>query len=341
MSESVCAKDKSIELPLVTFALFTYNQDQHVKAAIEGVLSQTYPNLEIIISDDQSTDSTFGIIKETVYQHQFTNAPIIRQNINNLGLAAHINKVMEIASGEIIVVAAGDDISFPNRVSTIVNFWIENGKGSGSIFSRFKTIDLNGTIKSHNDVRPIIRFSINDREKENTLGVIVGSSGCTQAWTKDIFDIFGPLDPKILHEDITIPLRALIIGTVTYLPDELILYRVANGTISRPSFANYKERFAKMARYWEARVANYEQFERDVSEVTKYEEICKLDIEWLSIIVQEQADMAYQNYRFFSGDFKDQIRIIMDGSVNFGLNRRLKMLLIALLPPIYGFKWPR
>ena len=51
-----------LEFPLVTFALFTYNQERYVREAVEGVLAQTYEPLEIIISDDCSTDMTFSII---------------------------------------------------------------------------------------------------------------------------------------------------------------------------------------------------------------------------------------------------------------------------------------
>jgi glycosyltransferase involved in cell wall biosynthesis len=340
MSKSECSNNKNINFPLVTLALFTYNQEQFVKDAIDGIFSQTYPNLEIIISDDKSTDSTLDVIKKTVNQHKNSKIVIIRQNYNNLGLSAHVNKVMEIASGEIIVVAAGDDISLPNRVSTIVSYWIKTGKSSGSIFSRFKTIEKNGIIKSHNDNKSIIKFSINDRDGLNTLGLTIGTSGCTQAWSKDMFDIFGPIDPKILHEDITIPLRALMIGSVSYLPDELVVYRVANGTISRPSYANYKERFAKMARYWEGRVANYKQYENDILIISNYENINKEDLDWLSLIVKKQAAIAYQNYRFFSGGFKEKMRIIADGSVNIGIVRRIKMLAITALPRIYGIKKP-
>ena len=327
-------------MPLVTFALFTYNQDQYVEDAVKAALAQTYSNLEIIISDDHSTDSTFETIQSTVSQLSGAHTPIIRQNLTNLGFAAHINAVMEIASGELIVVAAGDDISFPNRVSTLVNHWISTGKESGSIFSRFRTIDAEGKITRHGDLGSINRFSLASRDMQNTLGITVGSSGCTQAWTKDLFEIFGHLDPRILHEDITIPLRALLNGSVTYLPDELVLYRITTGTLSRASIADYRARFAKMARYWQGRVANYEQYARDSAEITACREIKDSDLEWLNLLVKNQADLARLNYRFFSGRFRDQIRSILDSSDNVGLIRRLKLLGLALFPCIYGMKYP-
>ena len=52
------------ERPLVTFALFAYNQEQFIREAVEGAFAQTYEPLEIILSDDCSTDRTFEIMQE-------------------------------------------------------------------------------------------------------------------------------------------------------------------------------------------------------------------------------------------------------------------------------------
>jgi glycosyltransferase involved in cell wall biosynthesis len=56
--------DNANDRPLVTFALFTYNRERYIREAVEGAFSQTYSPLEIILSDDCSSDSTFEIIRE-------------------------------------------------------------------------------------------------------------------------------------------------------------------------------------------------------------------------------------------------------------------------------------
>ena len=55
--------DTSPERPLVTFALFAYNQENYIRAAVEGAFAQTYQPLEIILSDDCSKDRTFEIMQ--------------------------------------------------------------------------------------------------------------------------------------------------------------------------------------------------------------------------------------------------------------------------------------
>lgn len=335
MSEAARQDDN---VPLVTFALFTYNQERYVEEAIEAALSQTYENLEIIISDDFSSDATLETIQRTVRRYKGPHSVIVRQNKTNIGLADHINTVMAVVKGELIVAAAGDDISFPHRVSTIVAHWLRNGRESGSIFSRFQTIDEIGHITRHNYSRPTQRFSLAGRDLESTFGISTGTSGCAHAWTRDIFEIFGPINSRILHEDITLPLRSLLIGSVTYLPDELVIYRLTHGSLSRASFSNYRERFKKMSRYWDGRVANYEQYERDYTRIAGRGTLNPADLDWLNRVVRTQADLAKLNYRFFSGNFRDQMRAIFDHSIRASVARRLKLLILALVPTLYGLK---
>ena len=52
--------------PLISYCLITYNQEKYIKEAVLSALSQTYHPLEIIISDDCSTDNTFDIVRETI-----------------------------------------------------------------------------------------------------------------------------------------------------------------------------------------------------------------------------------------------------------------------------------
>lgn len=105
--------------PLVTFALFAYNQEQYVREAVEGAFSQTYSPLEIILSDDCSSDRTFEIMEEMARDYRGPHQIKIRRGEKNIGLLAHLLTVAHMAKGEIFVVAAGDDISLPSRAERI------------------------------------------------------------------------------------------------------------------------------------------------------------------------------------------------------------------------------
>src|SRR5688572_9969862 len=101
----------TFERPLLSYVLLTFNQDQYVQAALSSALAQTYQPMEIIISDDYSTDQTYPIICSLVSNYQGPHRIRVRKNDKNLGIGEHLNAVMQIASGKLIIMAAGDDVS--------------------------------------------------------------------------------------------------------------------------------------------------------------------------------------------------------------------------------------
>lgn len=133
------------ERPLVTFALFAYNQEQYIREAIEGAFSQTYEPLEIILSDDYSSDRTFKIMQEMAAAYQGPHTIVVRRSSLNCGIIDHVLSVAKIASGELMCVAAGDDISLPNRTSAIVKSWHRNPKAV-AFYSGCMDIDHNGSV---------------------------------------------------------------------------------------------------------------------------------------------------------------------------------------------------
>ncbi len=105
--------------PLLTFAVITYNQAEYAAQAAQAALSQTYAPLEIILSDDRSPDDTFATLQHAAETYRGPNRVIVRQTGHNLGLIGHINDIMRLAQGQLVIIAAGDDISLPQRAQRI------------------------------------------------------------------------------------------------------------------------------------------------------------------------------------------------------------------------------
>lgn len=116
------------EHPLVTFALFAYNQERFIREAVEGALAQTYSPLEIVLSDDSSSDGTFRIMEECVSTYSGPHQVVLNRNASNLGIADHINTILSLCKGDLIVMAAGDDISYSERVAVLIDTWLKNAK---------------------------------------------------------------------------------------------------------------------------------------------------------------------------------------------------------------------
>lgn len=136
------------ERPLVTFALFAYNQEKYIREAVEGAFSQTYSPLEIILSDDQSRDRTFGIMEEMAREYKGQHRVITRRGQSNQGLIRHIRAVAEISSGSLIVVAAGDDISLPERSSKLTELMLR--ERSDVAASNYSKISEEGQVLEEN-----------------------------------------------------------------------------------------------------------------------------------------------------------------------------------------------
>lgn len=100
--------------PLVSIVTPVYNMELYLTEAIESILSQDYKNIEYIVINDGSTDSTSNILKN--YDKKFK---IINQD--NIGAVATLNKGWGLSSGKYLSYLSADDILSPQAISTMVN----------------------------------------------------------------------------------------------------------------------------------------------------------------------------------------------------------------------------
>lgn len=87
--------------PLISVAMATYNGSRFLKEQLDSLLSQTYPNIEIIVVDDCSTDNTVEILKE--YELKYNNIHICENEIN-LGVNQTFGKALKLTKGELIAI---------------------------------------------------------------------------------------------------------------------------------------------------------------------------------------------------------------------------------------------
>ena len=99
--------------PKVSVLISTFNNSKYLEKSIESILDQTYKNLEILVSDDNSTDNSFAILKKM--QQKNSNLKIYKNSVNQ-GLTKSLNKLIRVAEGEIISRHDTDDISFPTKI---------------------------------------------------------------------------------------------------------------------------------------------------------------------------------------------------------------------------------
>lgn len=114
-------EDKSSK-PLVSIITVCYNSEEYIRDTIESVLRQTYDNIEYIIVDGESTDSTLDIIKE--YELKF-NGRMIWISEPDDGIYDAMNKGIDMAKGEIIGIINSDDWYCENSIEVLINNYKE------------------------------------------------------------------------------------------------------------------------------------------------------------------------------------------------------------------------
>ena len=213
--------------PVASVLLIAFNQHATVRAAIEGALAQTYTPLEVVISDDASSDDTWAEIVSAAGQYNGPHRVILNRNTRNLGIGAHLSRLVGMSSGEMLFVAAGDDVSLPHRCERVMNAWLASGRRLDLIASRLIDIDVDGV--AHGEIAPA------DLAQYRTLAQWVASPphvvGAAQAWTRRVFERFGGLPAGVVAEDLIMVFRAIGCGGAATLPDALVRYR--RGGVSR------------------------------------------------------------------------------------------------------------
>lgn len=226
--------------PLITFALFAYNQEQYIREAVAGAFSQTYSPLEIILSDDHSSDETFSIMTQMAEQYEGPHEVRLNCNEQNLGIAEHVNRVLELANDDIVVLAAGDDIAFSERAERTWQFFDEHPEFACISFS---TIRFSGEIPISPQLEsaPLHIDAFDIRELE--VNPWFHTDGAARGIKKSALALFPKLEPATPAEDNAILFRTLLSGgKAAQSSEKQVFYRVHEASIysfeNRNSFSH-------------------------------------------------------------------------------------------------------
>jgi glycosyltransferase involved in cell wall biosynthesis len=225
--------------PLVTFVVFSFNQEDYIREAIRGAFSQTYSPLEIVLSDDCSSDRTHDIMLEEAAAYDGPHDVRVRQSVTNRGLADHINDIIDASNGDIVSWIAGDDIADARRTEVFVERLLSDPSLS-AVHSNITEIDLEGRMLG-------MRTRTKDMSRLNLADVVAtGQSVITQshAFWRSVFTHFGPFRADLTHEGKAMAFREAALGGIGFVEESLTSYRVGSGisTYSGRDLAKRKHR---------------------------------------------------------------------------------------------------
>jgi glycosyltransferase involved in cell wall biosynthesis len=226
----------SPDRPLLTFAIAAFNQEGLITEAVEAAFAQTYSPLEIILSDDCSKDRTFEILTELAAGYQGPHRIVLNRNPVQRCIGGHLNRIVELAKGELILAAAGDDISLPERATITWKAWESSGRKATSIHSSIIQIDESGKVidevfKSEGATSSgkFVPQTTELLTYIQTLEPLI--FGCAHAFSPKLFKPFGSMIEEVIHEDNALGFRSLIAGQILFIDQPLVRYRVHGNNI--------------------------------------------------------------------------------------------------------------
>lgn len=219
----------------VTFGLVAYNQEKYVRSAIEGAFAQTFSPMEVILSDDCSPDGTFAIMQEMADAYHGPHKVHARREPKNVGLVQHMINLARVAEGDLLVIGAGDDISYPERAGALHSAWAQSG--AAALVSAWDEIDEAGAVTLRDVTYPpneIVQMIYGaERQAHRVNGKIESVFGCCAAYRRTFWaNLPDPPVSLMVEDGIASALIILRGQIITRVPQSLMAYRVLTDSLT-------------------------------------------------------------------------------------------------------------
>ncbi len=236
--------------PLVSIICLCYNHASWVEEALHSVKKQTYPNIELIIVDDNSTDDSKQVITKWIANDEATT---FIANPGNLGNTKSFNNALKLAKGDFIIDFATDDVLMPNCVSLLIEkFKITSHSNVGIVYGNAERIDENG-----NAISPF--FSVDSLGKTtpaiptgNIYYNVVhsGSVVCAVAMLvkRKVYETIGAYDETLAYEDLDFWIRASRVYDFDYVDAIVCKKRLVNHSLGNQYSKKLNSRSIKINR---------------------------------------------------------------------------------------------
>ncbi len=202
-----------------------YNTEKYIKECIDSVLNQSYPNIEIILIEDSSTDSTLSILKRC------QNNPniVLLENESNRGVGYSRNKGIDYANGDYLMFVDSDDILESQIVEQLV-FSLEQGNANMDMCSYDTFLGRPNNYSENNSSS----FEVIDVEKNRSLLDKCGGACWAKLFKRSLFDNLR-FPEGIVYEDAPVTFPVMIKARfISYLDYPFYHYRFnLNGITKR------------------------------------------------------------------------------------------------------------
>ncbi|MEM3833371.1 MAG: glycosyltransferase family 2 protein [Thermoprotei archaeon] len=224
----------SERFPLVSIVIINHNGIEHIQKCLESVFSTSYPNFEVILIDNASTDGSLALVKKLFGQHSLLS---IIHNQRNLGLAEGRNIGVRHAKGKYVAFLDHDTKVTPEWLSELVKV-MESNVGIGVAQCKFLLMDDPTCFDSAGHyidlfgIGTIIGYLERDRGQYDHVYEIFGAQGGAFAIKRKLFNEIGGTDSDFfyLFEETDLCWRVWLAGYTVVFAPRAIVYHKGGGT---------------------------------------------------------------------------------------------------------------
>lgn len=223
-----------IEAATVSFLVPYYNHNAYISQCLDSILRDSYPNKEIIIIDDGSTEPAVNL-RAWLVEHEH-DIRIVYKKRANKGVTKTLNEMIALASGDYFILLASDDYLINDTVSERVKI-LEENPDKLFLLSDAEVVDEHGDLIEDSNL-----FGLHHRQKSNyqsdnalMLEIILHwhVAGAVLMLNSEIFDVIGHYDEQIIAEDWDFYLRAAARNLILFHDKKVSAYRYHDASTCR------------------------------------------------------------------------------------------------------------
>jgi glycosyltransferase involved in cell wall biosynthesis len=214
--------------PLVSVICLSYNHEDYVVEALNSVINQTYPNIELLIADDCSTDNSVEKIQNWLQHHPKVH---FLANEKNMGNTKTFNQLAKKATGEYIIDLAADDVLLPNCVEKqIETFQKTKYKNLGIVYGNIIEINQDGAFLKN------YYTELDEPKSGDIYSMVIGRMtkicSVSSMVKKLVYEKIGYYDEELAYEDLDLWIRASRIFDFEYFPEIVAKKRETPNSLS-------------------------------------------------------------------------------------------------------------
>jgi GT2 family glycosyltransferase len=215
--------------PPVSVVIPNWNGIDHLPTCLDALRRQTYPDLEVIVADNASTDGSQALLRRDYPAVRLVELP------ENRGFTGACNAGIEAARGEIVILLNNDTEAAPDWAAQVVAAF-ERHPEAGSIASKMLLFDRRDTLHTAGDYYGVDGLPGNrgvwqpDGEAYNREEYVFSACGGAAAYRREMLEQIGLLDDDFFFscEDVDLGWRAQLAGWKTiYAPQAVVYHRLA------------------------------------------------------------------------------------------------------------------